>query len=155
MFARWRQLFSQGQVTSPSSGSQSTSLNHSGAMQASIISFYCSGLTCHNINSFLSGMSAYYHMDLESFALAPKKGIEESLIQILLFAISYSYHAYLIFDNFLGITTLFSHVQGAQKSAWICDKIALNGQNRPLSVFYAKRGTGLKVTNSAMTIALP
>ena len=45
-------------------------------------------------------MSAYYHMDLESFALAPKKGIEESLIQILLFAISYSYHAYLIFDHF-------------------------------------------------------
>ena len=74
-------------------------------------------------------MSAYYHMDLESFALAPKKGIEESLIQILLFAISYSYHAYLIFDNFLGITTLFSHVQGAQKSAWICDKIAKIGHS--------------------------
>ena len=83
MVARWRQLFSQGQVTSRSSGSQSTSLNHSGAMQASMISFYCSGLICHNINSFLSGMSAYYHMDLESFALSPKKGIEEGSPRIL------------------------------------------------------------------------
>ena len=93
MVARWRQLFSQGQVTSRSSGSQSTSLNHSGAMQASMTSFYCSGLICHNINSFLSGMSAYYHMDLETFALAPKKGIEEDSPRILPFANSSSSQA--------------------------------------------------------------
>ena len=40
-------------------------------------------------------MSAYYHMDLETFALAPKKGIEEDSPRILPFANSSSLSGHL------------------------------------------------------------
>ena len=145
MFARWRQHFSQGQVISPSSGSQSTSLNHSGAMQASMISFYCSGLICHNLN-FLS----LRHVCLLSYGprvLCP--GSQERYWKVFDSSITFC-HFILISGishicQFFGITTLSSRpVQGALKSARTCDKIAQNGQNGPFSVFYAKRGTGLK-----------